>query len=94
MAGHEVGFDTLLMYAWRDREVVMDILALLTGNRVNYGINTIGGVRRDITPAQMKEVATATDTLEERTKAIGADDFLVKPFEPQELIAKIRKFLG
>lgn len=68
VAGHEVGFDTLLMYTWRDREVVMDILALLTGNRVNYGINTIGGVRRDISLEQIKEVAKATDTLEERTK--------------------------
>ena len=48
VAGHEVGFDTLLMYTWRDREVVMDLLAALTGNRVNYGMNTIGGVRRDI----------------------------------------------
>jgi len=68
VAGHEIGFDTLLMYTWRDREVVMDILSLLTGNRVNYGMNTIGGVRRDITPAQAKEVLKAVDILEERTK--------------------------
>ena len=68
VAGHEVGFDTLLMYTWRDREVVMDILALLTGNRVNYGINTIGGVRRDISPQQAKEVLKGIDKLEERTK--------------------------
>ena len=32
------------MYTWRDREVVMDLLSELTGNRVNYGINTLGGV--------------------------------------------------
>ena len=68
VAGHEVGFDTLLMYTWRDREVVMDILAMLTGNRVNYGINTIGGVRRDITAEQIPQVLKAIDTLEERTK--------------------------
>jgi len=68
VAGHEIGFDTLLMYSWRDREVVMDILTLLTGNRVNYGINTIGGVRRDITPEMAKEVLTSVDKLEERTK--------------------------
>jgi len=29
IAGHEVGFDTLLMYAWRDREKVLDLLALI-----------------------------------------------------------------
>jgi NADH-quinone oxidoreductase subunit D len=68
VAGHEVGFDTLLMYTWRDREVVMDALAMLTGNRVNYGINTIGGVRRDVTAEQKQQVLKAIDTLEERTK--------------------------
>ncbi|MCK9604084.1 MAG: nickel-dependent hydrogenase large subunit, partial [Candidatus Omnitrophica bacterium] len=68
VAGHEIGFDTLLMYTWRDREVVMDILATLTGNRVNYGMNTIGGVRRDISKEQMQEVLKGIDILEERTK--------------------------
>jgi NADH-quinone oxidoreductase subunit D len=68
VAGHEIGFDTLLMYTWRDREIVMDILAMLTGNRVNYGINTYGGVRRDINPEQTKQVLKAVDSLEERTK--------------------------
>lgn len=68
VAGHEIGFDTLLMYTWRDREVVMDILAALTGNRVNYGLNTIGGVRRDVSPEQKEQILTAMDVLEERTK--------------------------
>jgi NADH-quinone oxidoreductase subunit D len=68
VAGHEIGFDTLLMYTWRDREIVMDILAELTGNRVNYGINTIGGVRRDISSIQIQETLKAMDLLEERTK--------------------------
>ncbi|MFA6281799.1 MAG: nickel-dependent hydrogenase large subunit [Candidatus Omnitrophota bacterium] len=68
VAGHEIGFDTLLMYTWRDREAIMDVLALLTGNRVNYGMNCIGGVRRDIDAAQTKEIIKAIDELEERTK--------------------------
>jgi membrane-bound hydrogenase subunit alpha len=68
VAGHEIGFDTLLMYTWRDREIVMDILAAITGNRVNYGINTIGGVRRDIDPDQKKVISKGIDKLEERTK--------------------------
>lgn len=68
VAGHEIGFDTLLMYTWRDREIVMDILASITGNRVNYGINTIGGVRRDISTDQIKDVLNGLKTLEERTK--------------------------
>jgi NADH-quinone oxidoreductase subunit D len=68
VAGHEIGFDTLLMYAWRDREAVMDTLAALTGNRVNYGINTIGGVRRDISKEQLVDLLKTMDVLEERTK--------------------------
>ena len=68
VAGHEIGFDSLFMYSWRDREVVMDILAMLTGGRVQYSINTFGGVRRDVTPAQKEQVLKAVDILEERTK--------------------------
>ena len=68
VAGHEIGFDTLLMYSWRDREIVMDILATITGNRVNYGMNTIGGVRRDIDIRQTEEIFKGLDILEERTK--------------------------
>ena len=56
VAGHEIGFDTLLMYTWRDRELVMILLAKLTGNRVNYGMNTVGGVRRDISPDMYPEI--------------------------------------
>jgi NADH-quinone oxidoreductase subunit D len=68
VAGHEVGFDTLLMYSWRDRELVMDILAMLTGNRVNYAINTIGGVRRDVDEDQKAQILKTIGQLEERTK--------------------------
>ena len=68
VAGHEVGFDTLFMYSWRDREIIMDLLALITGNRVNYGINTIGGVRRDISKEHLEQTLKSMDALEERTK--------------------------
>ena len=68
VAAHEIGFDTLLMYSWRDREVVMDLLAALTGNRVNYAANVIGGAKRDITDEQKKDILKAVDVLEERTK--------------------------
>jgi NADH-quinone oxidoreductase subunit D len=56
VAAHEIGFDTLFMYAWRDREMVLDMLAELCGNRVNYGINTLGGVRRDIDDNDAHEI--------------------------------------
>lgn len=68
LAGHEAGFDTLFMYAWRDREVILDALEAICGNRINYGINTIGGVRRDISQKDADELEKALDILEERTK--------------------------
>lgn len=68
VAGHEVGFETLFMYAWRDREIVMDILAWISGNRVNYGMNTIGGVRRDISPEILEQILGSLNTLIARTE--------------------------
>jgi membrane-bound hydrogenase subunit alpha len=68
VAGHEIGFDTLFMYSWRDREQVMDCLEMVSGNRVHYSINTIGGVRRDLTSEQVKYILAKIDSLEEQTK--------------------------
>lgn len=68
VAAHEAGFDTLFMYAWRDREVVMDLLENLSGNRVNYSVNILGGVKFDISPEQSKKVLEGLDFLEERCK--------------------------
>ncbi len=68
VAGHEVGFDTFFMYTWRDRELVMDLLELISGNRVNYAINNIGGVRRDLGPEAAEGILRALPVLEERTR--------------------------
>jgi len=54
VAAHEIGFNTLFMWTWRDREIVQDALEELTGNRVNYGMNEVGGVRRDVSEALVR----------------------------------------
>ncbi|HEX7976259.1 MAG TPA: NADH-quinone oxidoreductase subunit C [Anaerolineales bacterium] len=66
VAAHEAGFDTLFMYSWRDRETVMDILEALTGNRVNYSANVLGGVKCDVDARQHKTMHTGLDYLEKR----------------------------
>ncbi|MCX6664914.1 MAG: nickel-dependent hydrogenase large subunit [Euryarchaeota archaeon] len=66
VAGHEIGFDTLFMYTWQDRELVQDILEFISGNRVNYAMNTIGGVRRDISEDQKKKILETMIYLEKR----------------------------
>ncbi|MBN2206986.1 MAG: nickel-dependent hydrogenase large subunit [Candidatus Aminicenantes bacterium] len=67
VAGHEAGFDSFFMYVWRDREIVMDILEMISGNRVHYAINTIGGVRRDIDEAQRTKILDLLAVLRART---------------------------
>ncbi len=66
VAGHEIGFDTLLHYTWRDRELVMDFLEMISGNRVNYAMNTIGGARRDISKDIIPKLQKGMDTFRER----------------------------
>ncbi len=66
VAAHEAGFDTLFMTSWRDRETVMDMLEALTGNRVNYSANLIGGVKIDIDDTQRNAISQGVDYLEER----------------------------
>jgi membrane-bound hydrogenase subunit alpha len=64
VAAHELGFDTLFHLAWRVREEAMDVIEYLTGNRVNYGIVQVGGVRRDFTEDQFPRIVQALETYE------------------------------
>ena len=48
VASELIGFETLFMQIFRLRESVMDTLESISGNRVNYSMNRIGGVNRDI----------------------------------------------
>ena len=48
----------------------MDTLERLSGNRVNYAMNTIGGARRDIDDDTRKYILAAIDDLEEKMKPI------------------------
>lgn len=61
IAAHELGFDSVLYLSWRAREEVLDLLEYLTGNRINYGIFMIGGVRRDISKEQLPRVRKTLD---------------------------------
>lgn len=67
VAAHEAGFDTLFMYSWRDREAIMDVLESLTGNRVNYSVNVLGGVKIDVDDILRQSILDAVDQLEVRT---------------------------
>lgn len=68
VAAHEGGFDTLFMFSWRDRETVMDLLEGLSGNRVNYSANVLGGVKFDVDDKQKDAILRGIDYLEGRTQ--------------------------
>jgi Ni,Fe-hydrogenase III large subunit len=52
IAAKLLGFKTMFMTCFELREKVMDVLQAISGNRVNYSMNRIGGVNRDIDDPQ------------------------------------------
>jgi len=55
LACHFTGFDTGFMQFFRVREKSMTMAELLTGARKTYGMNLIGGIRRDILKPQREQ---------------------------------------
>lgn len=53
LACHFVGFDSGFMQFFRVREKSMKMAEILTGARKTYGLNLIGGIRRDILKQDM-----------------------------------------
>jgi Ni,Fe-hydrogenase III large subunit/Ni,Fe-hydrogenase III component G len=70
LAAHIVGFDTVLMQSWRIREPVMWLTEAITGNRKTYGMNLVGGVRRDIDAAMCERILTDLAKIETETKEL------------------------
>jgi Ni,Fe-hydrogenase III large subunit/NADH:ubiquinone oxidoreductase subunit C len=62
-AGLEIGYETLFQYFWRDREPIMDLIELTSGNRVYSSLMTIGGVRRDIKAEDIPKIKSVLKTL-------------------------------
>ena len=65
-----VGFTTIFMYAWRDREIALDIVDELSGGRVAHTINVIGGVRVDVSEGQVDAMLAQLDELEQRIETL------------------------
>ena len=70
LAGHYLGFDTVLMQAWRIREPVMWLVEAITGNRKTYGLNLPGGVRRDLTPELCDQILQTIEKMEKETREL------------------------
>ena len=70
IAGHIIGFETVLMQTWRIREPVMWLCEEISGNRKTYGMNTIGGLRRDLPEAIKPKLLETIAQVEKESVAI------------------------
>jgi len=70
IAGHIIGFETVLMQAWRMREPIMWLCEAISGNRKTYGMNLIGGVRRDIPKDLHPKILDVLSTFEKEWKTL------------------------
>ncbi|WP_263080258.1 hydrogenase large subunit [Endozoicomonas sp. Mp262] len=71
LSSHFVGFDTGFMQFFRLREKTMVLAELLTGARKTYGLNLIGGVRRDILKEQrVKGIKLVREVRKEFTELV------------------------
>lgn len=68
-----VGYENLFMQGVKDREIVMELLEDITGNRIQYDIYTIGGVRRDIDKETAEHIKKQMNIL--KTKMQKVFDF-------------------
>ncbi|MGZ4917806.1 MAG: hydrogenase large subunit [Halobacteriota archaeon] len=88
IAGEEIGYHTLFMYTWREREKVMDLRELLSGNRVMCGVNEIGGVKWNIADEQVRPALNVLSYLD------GAADKITKAVIKDSNIAERGKGVG
>jgi Ni,Fe-hydrogenase III large subunit len=58
------------MQTWRMREPVMWLMERITGNRKSYGMNLVGGVRRDIPAGDHPEILRVIGRIEKEWLAI------------------------
>ncbi len=86
VAFHLLGFDTGFMAMWRIREDVMRVAEALTGNRKMYGLNLVGGVRRDIN----EDKASLTLRVMDRVEA-GFKEFCSHVLGMSELVERIKE---
>jgi NADH-quinone oxidoreductase subunit D len=54
--GMELGATTIMIYGFRDREMILDIFELITGLRMNHAYIRPGGLAQDLPPGAVDQV--------------------------------------
>ncbi|HCE46063.1 MAG TPA: NADH-quinone oxidoreductase subunit D [Lentisphaeria bacterium] len=81
LAADAAGFESLFMHSWRVREKVLDIFEETTGGRVIFGVNKVGGVKRDIENDVLKRIVGTLKDMEAEFKPLAnvfIDDYSIK----------------
>lgn len=75
------GFENLFMQTLRCREEVLDLMEITAGNRIMLTTCSIGGVRKDISPEQLKLIEQGLDRVQVSLKELGgafAKDYTIQ----------------
>jgi NADH-quinone oxidoreductase subunit D len=64
--GMELGSTTLMIYGFRDREIILDIFELITGLRMNHAYVRPGGLAQDLPPGAVDQIREGVKLLRSR----------------------------
>ena len=64
--GMEIGSTTLMIYGFRDREIILDIFELVTGLRMNHAYVRPGGLAQDLPPGALDQIREGVKLLRKR----------------------------
>jgi len=62
--GMDIGAVSMMLYGWREREVVLRLFEMITGLRMNHNFIRPGGVAADLPGGWQEEVLRTCDTVE------------------------------
>ncbi|NIM47443.1 MAG: hypothetical protein GTN40_04795 [Candidatus Aenigmarchaeota archaeon] len=92
LIAHDIGYETLFMYFWREREKVIDIFEKLTGGRVHHNFNKLKTVRYDFDlkekPFILKNLESLRKRVESYVHDIEKDNVIVSRLKGVGVITK------
>ena len=65
-----LGFESLFMEAWRQREKILDLFDKTTGGRIIFSVNCVGGVMKDMDSSMLAAVSQTAAAMEEELKPL------------------------
>ena len=61
--GMELGATTIMIYGFRDRELILDLFELITGLRMNHAFIRPGGLAQDLPPGAVDQIREFVKTM-------------------------------